>query len=149
MNYSKVKIDSDVLEFLEDKAQENNLVTSRTEMFQVILTLISQGYYDDLFIDEMSRERRVNIPSDLSKRASEHIKEFGYRRLSDAILTVVSHESELNAQDNNRIAIFDESDDEMDEEGYGKEVNKKERPLNYDKVYYELLEKGEITKKGR
>lgn len=149
MNYSKVKIDSDVLEFLEDKAQENNLVTSRTEMFQVILTLISQGYYDDLFIDEMSRERRVNIPSDLSKRASEHIKEFGYRRLSDAILTVVSHESELNAQDNNHIAIFDESDDEIDEEGYGKEVNEKERPLNYDKVYYELLEKGEITKKGR
>ena len=149
MNYSKVKIDSDVLEFLEDKAQENNLVTSRTEMFQVILTLITQGYYDDLFIDEMSRERKVNIPSDLSKRASEHVKEFGYRRLSDAILTVVSHESELEVHDNNHIAIFDESDDEIDEEGYGKEVNEKERPLNYDKVYYELLEKGEITKKGR
>ena len=134
MKYSKIKIHSDLLDFMDGHTEGKKLVKSRKEMFELFLTLITKGYYDEVFEEDISKERRINIPSDLSSKASQHIKEFGYRRLSDALEVVLSHENELEN------SYFDEIENGINTESDIDIEEAKNKPLNYDGMFYQLLE---------
>jgi len=134
MKYSKIKIHSDLLDFMDGHTEGKKLVKSRKEMFELFLTLITKGYYDEVFEEDISKERRINIPSDLSSKASQHVKEFGYRRLSDALEIVLSHENELEN------SYFDEVENGIDTENDIDIEEAKNKPLNYDGMFYQLLE---------
>lgn len=134
MKYSKIKIHSDLLDFMDGHTEGKKLVKSRKEMFELFLTLITKGYYDEVFEEDISKERRINIPSDLSSKASQHVKEFGYRRLSDALEIVLSHENELEN------SYFDEVENGIDTESDIDIEEAKNKPLNYDGMFYQLLE---------
>lgn len=140
MKYSKIKIHSDLLDFMDGHTEGKKLVKSRKEMFELFLTLIAEGYYDEVFEEDISKERKINIPSDLSSKASQHIKEFGYRRLSDALEVVLSHENELENNYFGEIENGIETESDIDMEKV------KNRPLNYDGMFYQLLKEQQDNK---
>lgn len=100
MKYTKYIVSSDVLEKSEKVVNDSKLITQRIEFLKVILSLIKDGAYDDAFKskEEETDERRINMPAEETKEANSHVKQFGYRRLTDAIEDVLKYEFEEKAQ---------------------------------------------------
>lgn len=100
MKYTKYIVGADVLEKSGKVVNDSKLITQRIEFLKVILSLIKDGVYDDVFKrkEEETDERRINMPAKETKEANSHVKQFGYRRLADAIEDVLKYEFEEKAQ---------------------------------------------------
>ncbi|MFF5909472.1 hypothetical protein ACFY6E_12405 [Staphylococcus cohnii] len=101
MKYTKYTVSSDVLETSEQVVNDSKLIAQRIEFFKVILSLMQDGTYDGVFKRkklQIEDERRINMPAEETKEANSYVKQFGYRRLADAIEDVLKYEFEEKAQ---------------------------------------------------
>lgn len=91
-SYSRYTFGKNVIEDLEKATQDSRLMKSRIDVFKTLLTLINNGYYDKLFESNNVKEQRINLPSGLSKQSNHYTKQYGYKRLSDAIEDILRYE---------------------------------------------------------
>lgn len=118
MKYTKSTMGKDLLDTIDGITEESNLMKKRIEFFEVILTLINDGQYDEMFTKKREGEKRINMPGEVTMKANKHVKTFGYRKLADAIYDVLVYE-------------------------FGKE---EEEQIDFDDVYYKMLQDGKIIK---
>lgn len=91
-NYSRYTFGENVIKDLEKVTEGSQLMKSRVDVFKTLFTMINDGYYDELFESNRMKEQRINLPSGLSKKANHYTKQYGYKRLSDAIEDILRYE---------------------------------------------------------
>lgn len=90
--YSRYTFGEDVIEDLEKVLESSFLMKTRIDVFKTLLTLINDGYYDEIFENNLMKEQRINLPSGLSMEANHYTKQYGYKRLSHAIEDILKYE---------------------------------------------------------
>ncbi|ASJ95043.1 hypothetical protein [Staphylococcus epidermidis] len=91
MRNRKLKMPKDLVEALDSLKVENEM-SSRLKVLESMMELINNGYYDDVLQNNLDNYKRIDAPSELSKKTSNYIKAFEYTRLIDAIEDVLIEE---------------------------------------------------------
>lgn len=91
MKNRKLKMNKDLVETLDSLKIENEM-SSRFKILEALMYLINNGYYDDVLQNNLDSSKRIDAPSELSKRTSSYIKAFEYTRLVDALEDVLIEE---------------------------------------------------------
>lgn len=91
MKNRKLKMNKDLVETLDSLKIENEM-SSRFKILEALMYLINNGYYDDVLQNNLDSSKRIDAPSELSKKTSSYIKAFEYTRLVDALEDVLIEE---------------------------------------------------------
>lgn len=91
MRNRKLKMPKDLVEALDSLKVENEM-SSRLKILEAMMELINNGYYDDVLQNNLDNYKRIDAPSELSKKTSNYIKAFEYTRLIDALEDVLIEE---------------------------------------------------------
>lgn len=91
MKNRKLKMNKDLVETLDSLKIENEM-SSRLKIIEALMYLIDNGYYDDVLQNNLDSSKRIDAPSELSKKTSSYIKAFEYTRLVDALEDVLIEE---------------------------------------------------------
>ncbi|WP_231124995.1 hypothetical protein [Paenibacillus polymyxa] len=119
MKNRKLKMNKDLVETLDSLKIENEM-SSRFKILEALMYLINNGYYDDVLQNNLDSSKRIDAPSELSKKTSSYIKAFEYTRLVDALEDVLIEEIN-NERDTDFKAISElikkeEEENEINEE---------------------------------
>lgn len=91
--YTKIQIPENVKDSIDIIIKQNPLINQRFDAVKVLLTLIADGYYDEILRNKKDKEVTINAPSELNKKAKTHLRKLGYTRISDALEVVIQYQN--------------------------------------------------------
>lgn len=89
---TKILVEGNAVDISDDLIKKARLSRTRVELINNMCKLLASGYYDDL-MEGHQKDKSIYIDKDISQKAREYVREYGYNRLGDALAEILEYES--------------------------------------------------------